>query len=101
MTLVLPEPAPASMSRGPSRWVTASRCSLLRPSKRSSADLASSASAPEPYMLSNSAKKSLLPLLFSSLKALISQANYLCQMIISVMWNYFCPDENYYLDITG
>src|SRR4051812_814681 len=34
-TLVLPEPAPATTSSGPSVWVTASRCTGLRPCRRS------------------------------------------------------------------
>ena len=41
ITLVLPEPAPASMSKGPSRCITASFCSGLRPSRRLSASLSS------------------------------------------------------------
>src|SRR4051794_4046976 len=36
-TRVLPEPAPARMSSGPAAWVTASRCSGFRPSRRASA----------------------------------------------------------------
>ena len=36
-TRVLPEPAPASTSSGPSPWVTASRCAGFRPSSRWSA----------------------------------------------------------------
>ena len=34
-TRVLPEPAPATMSSGPSAWMTASRWTGLRPSRRS------------------------------------------------------------------
>ena len=36
-TRVLPEPAPATISRGPSVWVTASYCTGFRPSRRESA----------------------------------------------------------------
>src|SRR6185312_800409 len=35
MTRVFPLPAPARMSRGPSVWVTASRCCALRPFRKS------------------------------------------------------------------